>query len=95
MLGRADYPTLEQVRDKVRGAEAELHYVDAEKLPRRDGSPLPANVYVLGAAVGCTGLGRILDADAVVEIVTGRWEKYAAVNEAAFRAGLEVICDGE
>ncbi len=99
MLGRADYPTLEQVRQKVRDAGGELWYLDPEELQalraERDGRPLPANVYVLGAAVGHTGLGDILDAEAVAEVVAGRWERYAAVNEAAFRAGLEADVDGE
>jgi indolepyruvate ferredoxin oxidoreductase beta subunit len=94
MLGKAAYPTLEQVSERIRQAGAELHYLDPKNLPRRDGAPLPPNVYVLGAAVGCTGLGQVLDAEAVVGIVTGRWEKYAAVNEAAFRAGLGAGIDG-
>jgi indolepyruvate ferredoxin oxidoreductase beta subunit len=94
MLGRADYPTLEQVEEKVREAGAELHYLDPEDLPRRDGARLPANVYVLGAAMGCTGLRQILDAKSVAELVAGRWETYAAVNEAAYRAGFEAGGDG-
>jgi len=94
MLGRADYPTLEQVRERIQEAEAELRYLDPQELPRRDGAPLPANVYVLGAAAGRTGLRRILDADAIAQVVASRWEKYAAVNEAAFRAGLEANVDG-
>jgi len=94
MLGRADYPTLDQVRETLEGAGARLHYLDPADLPRRDGARLPANVYVLGAAVGCTTLGEILDPEAVAEVVTSRWERYAAVNEAAFRAGLEASADG-
>jgi len=94
MLGKAAYPTVEQVSERIRQAGGELHYLDPENLPRRDGAPLPANVYVLGAAVGRTGLGRILDVETVVGVVTGRWEKYAAVNERAFRAGLEADVDG-
>jgi indolepyruvate ferredoxin oxidoreductase beta subunit len=94
MLGKAEYPTLEQVSERIRRAEAELHYLDPKKAPRYDGRPLPPNVYVLGAAVGCTGLGRILDAETVARVVAGRWEKVAAVNEMAFRAGLEADVDG-
>lgn len=94
MLGRADYPTLEQVSERVRRAGAELYYFDPGNLPRHDGRPVPPNVYVLGAAVGCTGLRRILDVDTVAGVVTGRWEKYAALNETAFRAGLEADVDG-
>lgn len=94
MLGKAAYPTLEQVRERIRQAGGELHYLDPDNLPRRDGAPVPPNVYVLGAAVGCTALGHILDAKTVVETVTGRWKKYAAVNEAAFQAGLGANVDG-
>ena len=94
MLGRAEYPTLAQVREKVGEAGVELHYLDPKELPRRDGRPLPANVYVLGAAVGGTALGEVLDAEAVAEVVTNRWKRYAEVNEAAFRAGLEAGRDG-
>lgn len=93
MLGKADYPTLSQVREKVVQAEADLYYLDPQSLPQRNSAPLPANIYVLGAALGCTELGRILDADAVARVVTARWAKYAAVNGAAFRAGLEVKID--
>jgi hypothetical protein len=93
MLGRADYPTLDQVRETV-AAAARLHYLDPTDLPRRDGARLPANAYVLGAALGCTTLAEILDPEAVAEVVASRWERYAAVNEAAFRAGLEASADG-
>jgi len=93
MLGRADYPTLEQVCQKVHETGAELHYLDPQGLPQREGRPLPANVYVLGAAVRCTGLGRVLDAEAMAGVVARRWETYATVNEAAFRAGLEAGVD--
>jgi indolepyruvate ferredoxin oxidoreductase beta subunit len=94
MLGRAEYPTLDQVREEVGAAGPEFHYLDPKDLPRRDGRPLPANVYVLGAAVGGTGLGELLDPDAVAQVVTSRWARYAEVNEAAFRAGLEAGRDG-
>jgi indolepyruvate ferredoxin oxidoreductase beta subunit len=94
MLGRAEYPTLDQVRQKVLAAGAELHYLDPKDLPCRDGRPLPANVYVLGAAVGGTALGEVMDLEEVAQVVTSRWARYAEVNEAAFRAGLEAGRDG-
>ncbi len=94
MLGRAEYPTLTQVRERVSAAGARFHYLDPAELPLRDGRPLPANVYVLGAAVGGTGLGEVLDPEVVGGVVASRWKRYAAVNEAAFRAGLEAGRDG-
>ena len=89
MLGRADYPTLGDVRKEIRKAEAAVVYVDPKSLPERNGGRLPANIYVLGAALGGTRLGEVLPPAAVEAVVTSRWERYAAVNEAAFEAGLE------
>jgi len=89
MLGKAPYPELEQVREKVREAGAELHYLDPEKLPLYDGAPVPANVYVLGAALGQTGLGKMLDAAEVARIVENRWKRGRERNRRAFQAGLE------
>ena len=89
MLGKAPYPALEQVRDQVREAGAKLHYLDPEKLPLFDGAPVPANVYVLGAALGQTGLGKMLDAAAVARIVENRWKRGRERNRLAFQAGLE------
>ncbi len=94
MLGKARYPSLEQVREKILEAGAVVRYVDPGKLPRREGQPAPANIYVLGAAVGQTTLGEVLDPDEVARVVAKRWERYAAVNEAAFRAGLGADVDG-
>lgn len=94
MLGKAHYPTLEQVVEKILAAGAVLRYVDPEQLPCHNGRTVPANIYVLGAAVGQTALGQVLDADDVARVVVERWERYAAVNEAAFRAGLEASVDG-
>ena len=89
MLGKAPYPELEQVREEVREAGAELHYLDPEKLPLYDGAPVPANVYVLGAALGQTGLGKMLDAAEVARIVENRWKRGRERNRRAFQAGLE------
>ncbi len=54
-----------------------------------DGRPVPANVYVLGAALGLTRLGNVLDPAAVEELVVSRWKRGVEANRLAFRAGLE------
>lgn len=89
MLGKADYPTLEEVRQVILDAGADFLYLDPEQRPRRDGAAVPANIYVLGAALGRTGLAHVLNPEAVASLVRKRWEKYRVVNEEAFRAGLE------
>jgi indolepyruvate ferredoxin oxidoreductase beta subunit len=89
MLGKAPYPALEQVLEQVRGAGAKLHYLDPGKLPLYEGAPVPANVYVLGAALGRTSLREVLDPSDVARIVQNRWKRGAERNSLAFQAGLE------
>jgi hypothetical protein len=59
-------------------------------VPQLDGAPVPYNIYVLGAVVGATGLGRMLDAAAVGHLVETRWRRGVEANRLAFQAGLEV-----
>ncbi len=94
MLGKANYPSLEKVHEQVERSGAQWRYLDPEDLPIHEGRAVPPNVYVLGAAVGRTSLGEVLDANGVAGVVKDRWERYATVNEKAFRAGLEADVDG-
>ena len=72
----------------VERAGARLHYLDPEELPVYDGVAVPANVYVLGAVLGLTGLGEVLQAAEVAELVQRRWKRGAERNRVAFEAGL-------
>jgi len=88
ILGQADYPTLEQVRGKIQQAGSKMHYFDPENLPLYEGAPVPANVYLLGAALGHTRLGEILSPSEVANLVQARWRRGAERNSFAFQAGL-------
>jgi indolepyruvate ferredoxin oxidoreductase beta subunit len=88
MLGKAPYPTLDQVAEQVEKAGARLYYLDPEGLPLYEGVSVPANVYVLGAVLGLTGLGAVLQAAEVAELVQRRWKRGAERNRVAFEAGL-------
>ena len=89
MLGKAPYPSLEQVREGIEAAGATLHLLDPARIPTQDGLPVPPNVYVLGATLGRTRLGRLLEAEAMAALIERRWKRGAARNRLAFRAGLE------
>jgi indolepyruvate ferredoxin oxidoreductase beta subunit len=89
MLERAPYPSLEIVEEQAIAAGMTLHYLDPAGVPQLDGRPVPANVYVLGAALGLTRLGQVLDPAAVEELVVARWKRGVEANRLAFRAGLE------
>ena len=95
MLGKEDYPTLEQVREQVQEAGGKMHYLAPKDLPLYEGGPVAANVYVLGAAVGHTPLGEILDQSEAANLVQARWAKGAERNELAFQAGLGPMFEGE
>ena len=94
MLGKAPYPALAQVREQVEGAGGKLIYLDPKAVPDLQGAAVPANIYLLGAALGRTALGELLDASRVAEIVRNRWKRGAERNEVAFHAGLGPATEG-
>jgi indolepyruvate ferredoxin oxidoreductase, beta subunit len=91
MLGKAPYPTLEQVREQIAGAGAALYHLDPQQVPQLDGVPVPHNVYILGAILGAARLGRLLDPAAVAQRVESRWRRGVEANRLAFQAGLEAV----
>ena len=88
MLGNAPYPTLDQVREKVNEAEGKMLVLDPEDLPLVQGTPVPANVFVLGAAVGHTDLSSALDPSEVEQAIHSKWARGTERNHLAFQAGL-------
>jgi indolepyruvate ferredoxin oxidoreductase beta subunit len=88
MLGKAPYPSREEAVGKIREAGCSVHYLDPRDLPVLEGLSVPANVYVLGAAVGRTRLGELLTPAEVQHTVETRWKRGVERNRAAYRAGL-------
>ncbi|RLC62796.1 MAG: hypothetical protein DRI80_05525 [Chloroflexota bacterium] len=89
MLGKADYPTPEQVSEQIQEAGGRMHYLAPESLPLYKGVPVPANIFVLGAAVGHTRLADVLSPSDIVQIVQTKWTRGMERNVFAFQAGLE------
>jgi indolepyruvate ferredoxin oxidoreductase beta subunit len=89
MLGRASYPTLEQVVAQVKESGGRMHYLDPAKLPAYAGSPVPANVFVLGVALGRTTLSDVLDPSDVARVVQTKWQRGAERNAFALQSGLD------
>jgi indolepyruvate ferredoxin oxidoreductase beta subunit len=88
MLGKAPYPTVDAVQEQIQKAGATLHTLDPQDLPQYEGRPVPANVYVLGATLGRTSLGQLLDIGAMAQLIQQRWRRGAARNALAFQMGL-------
>ncbi len=91
LLGRADYPALDQVRERVQDAGCKMHYLASERLPMYEGAPVPPNVFVLGAALGHTGLGGVLDPAEVAKTIETRWKRGVERNLFAFQSGLDAL----
>jgi len=80
----------ETLPNKMRGRETlpnKMHYLAPESLPLHEGTPVAANVFVLGVAIGHTGLGEVLAPSEVAHIVQARWTRGAERNLFAFQAG--------
>ncbi|ATW27806.1 2-oxoacid:acceptor oxidoreductase family protein [Candidatus Formimonas warabiya] len=93
MLGKAPYPSLEQVWGNLEQAEAKIAYLDPEMLPQYEGKPVAENLFVLGATLGNTALKTLFSAEDLATAITERWPKGAERNLAAFRAGLDIqVC---
>lgn len=89
MLGKAPYPAREQVEEQVLAAGAGIVYVDPRKLPQYGDRLVPANVFVLGAAVGRSRLGELMNAATMMERIEHRWKRGVEANRLAFQAGVE------
>jgi indolepyruvate ferredoxin oxidoreductase beta subunit len=92
MLGKAPYPSLEQVLEAARQATGEagcVHYIAPERLPLFEDAPIPDNVFTLGVALSQTRLGKLIPKADAEQVLRTRWKRGTERNLYAFRAGLE------
>jgi indolepyruvate ferredoxin oxidoreductase beta subunit len=88
MLGKASYPSLEQVREQIGRAKVNYYYLDPMELPFYKDAPVPDNLFLLGAALESTGLKQMLDAQIVRQAIKERWPKGAERNLFALQTGM-------
>jgi indolepyruvate ferredoxin oxidoreductase beta subunit len=87
LLGKADYPSLDLVKEEIAATGAHTYILDSGLLPEFNGVKVRENLFVLGLAVARTGLKDILNADAVREVIRNTWPKGAEENLFAFNTG--------
>jgi indolepyruvate ferredoxin oxidoreductase, beta subunit len=87
-LGKAPYPTLEQVKEQVALAGAKLHLIDPANLPKFQGEPVRANLYILGVILSRTPLGKVFTPADVENVIGTRFKRDVEANRFAFQAGL-------
>jgi indolepyruvate ferredoxin oxidoreductase beta subunit len=89
MIGKAPYPSLDEVADHVRRAGATLTVIEPESLPLFEGAPVPENIFTLGVALARTRLRQIISAQDVETFVRNRWKRGVERNVYALDAGLK------
>jgi len=87
MLGKAPYPTVEQVKEEVAKVGGKITYLAPEDLPEQ----VADNIYLLAAAVKYTSLGELFTAEEVKQAIVSRWPKGAERNMASFEAGMQAV----
>jgi indolepyruvate ferredoxin oxidoreductase, beta subunit len=87
-LGKAPYPTLEQVKEQVALSGARLVYIDPVSLPKYAGEPVHPNLFVLGVIIGQTTLGSLVDSNDVEHIIQSRFKRNVEANLYAYHSGL-------
>jgi len=90
MLGKAKYPSLDQVKEQIKLAQAKFAFIDPEYLPLFEGELAPDNLFVLGAVIARTKLGELINPDAVLNVIRTRWSRNTDRNAFAFSSGLKV-----
>ncbi len=90
LLGKQGYPALEEVQKQIELAGANFFYLDPNLMPSHQGSSLPENIYVFGAAAGKTSLGKFINIESMKKAVQNRWPKVAEKNLYAFNCGYDM-----
>jgi len=84
MLGKAPYPSADDLRAQAAAAGVNLVYLDPAGLPEGAAD----NIYLLAACLNHSRLGDILPVETVRQAIASRWPKGAERNMQSFDAGL-------
>lgn len=85
MLGRAHYPSVEQVEIEAKKRTSKLTFVDVASLPKGGAD----NIYLMAKAIKHTRINELFPAEDMLEVINARFPKGKERNEASYKAGLE------
>ena len=87
-LGEHAYPKRDEVLAVLNERCGEVLLLDPGERPEFNGTPVVANMYVLGALAGSERLRSLIDSRLLEQGVIERWPRAAESNLAAFQAGF-------
>jgi len=88
LIGKSNYPSLEEILEKLREVAGRVITLDAAQIAEEAGSPLTANIVLLGALFGT---GQVpIKVETIKEQIRARFPaKVAPVNIKAFDLGYK------
>ena len=90
---KAAYPTLGDVQKEIREAGAKLYCLSGDNVPKVDGVPVHANMYILGALLSNTALGTLFTLDEIAAATKEEFHEDAKSNIAALEAGYASVLE--
>ena len=84
---KAAYPALVDVQKEIKEAGAKLYCLSSDNIPKVDGVPVHANMYILGALLSNTALGELFTLEEIVSMTEEEFQKDAKSNIVALEAG--------
>ncbi len=88
--GKAEYPDVDSMMEKVRGAVGRLVALDADRLAKEAGSPRAMNVVLVGALAATNTLP--FDAEILEEAIRATVKPaFVEINLRAFRSGVSAV----
>ena len=88
-LRKEAYPSRDMVRETVAKSGITFHYLSPKDLPEFERRPVPANIFVLGATVAHSKLGRVISPSHFLSTLEERWPQKKEMNRFAFYSGME------
>lgn len=89
-MGKAEYPSEEEIRSIVRRFTSRIIEFDAFKLAKDAGSTRALNMVMLGAIIG-TGITGITQESAIHAIRTSFPQRFEEINVKAATSGMEAV----
>lgn len=86
MVGNAQYPSVDQVKNQIAKQLGDVFYVDPV-----DSSKIKENLYVLGIALAKTELRELFKPEQIMESISARWPKASKSNCASFMSGYQAV----
>jgi len=91
MLGKAGYPSVQDVIDQIKQAGANLVFINEADVPSYDGIKVADNIFMLGIIMKYTKLSQIISVEDIRKVIEERWPKAVEINRYALQCGLDYI----